>query len=151
AAGGLNTLGMLQGDVKDAVKDVADEPTPSDFAHRRLRVLIERHGDDWSYQTLATDSEGHPVYARNLYRALQQIRAQFPGTYEKGTLVLATDDEGNPRKAMMSLMHRQSTETVMDSSAAPASQELGEHLQWTAEEAKSIGRRLALPPEIGSA
>jgi CRISPR-associated endonuclease/helicase Cas3 len=39
----------------------------------------------------------------------------------------------------------------MDSSAAPVSQELGEHLQWTAEEAESITRRLALPLEIASA
>jgi CRISPR-associated endonuclease/helicase Cas3 len=39
----------------------------------------------------------------------------------------------------------------MDSSAAPVSQELGEHLQWTAEEAESITRRLGLPPEIASA
>jgi CRISPR-associated endonuclease/helicase Cas3 len=151
AAGGLDTLGMLHGDVDDVVKDVADEPTPPDFAHRRLRVLIERDGDHWTYQTLAPDSESRSVSARNLYRALQQIRPHFPGTYEKGTVVLATDDEGNPLKAMMSLVHRQSTETVMDTSAAPVSQELGEHLQWTAEEAKSIGRRLALPPEIASA
>jgi CRISPR-associated endonuclease/helicase Cas3 len=151
AAGGLNRQGMLDGDVEDAVKDVADEPTPPDFEHRRLRVLTERDSDDWTYETLATDSESDSVSARNLYRALQRIRPQFPGTYQKGAVVLATDDEGSPIKAMMSLVHRQSTETVMDSSAAPVSQELAEHLQWTAEEAKSITRRLALPPEIASA
>jgi CRISPR-associated endonuclease/helicase Cas3 len=130
---------------------VADEPTPPDFEHRRLRVLTERDGDDWTYDTLATDSESDSVSAANLYRALQRIRPQFRGTYEKGAVVLATDDEGMPIKAIMSLVHRRSEETVMDSSAAPVSQELGEHLQWTAEEAESITRRLGLPPEIASA
>jgi CRISPR-associated endonuclease/helicase Cas3 len=151
AAGGLNRQGMLDGDVEDAVKDVADEPTPPDFEHRRLRVLIERDGEDWTYQTSATDSESHSVSARNLYRALQQIRPQFPGTYEKETVVLATDVDGNLIRVIMSLVHRRSTETVMDSSAAPVSQELHEHLQWAAEEAKSITRRLGLPRKVTSA
>jgi CRISPR-associated endonuclease/helicase Cas3 len=151
AAGGLNRQGILDGEVEDAVKDVADEPTPPDFEHRRVRVVIERDGDDWSYQTLATDSESVSVSAPNLYRALQRIRPQFPGTYEKGAVVLATDDEGAPIRAIISLVDRRSKETVMDSSVAPVSQELGEHLQWTAEEAESITRRLALPPEIASA
>jgi hypothetical protein len=105
---------MLDGDVEDAVKDVADEPTPPDFEHRRLRVLIERDDDDWTYKTVATDSESVSVSARNLYRALQRIRPQFPGTYEKEAVVLATDDEGTPIKAIMSLVHRRSEETVMD-------------------------------------
>ena len=65
--------------------------------------------------------------------------------------MLATDDDGNPLRAIMSLVYRRSTETVMDSSAAPVSQELDEHLQWTAEEAKTITRRLGLPPKIASA
>jgi CRISPR-associated endonuclease/helicase Cas3 len=150
-AGGVTRQGILDGDVDDAVKDVADEPTPPDFEHRRLRVAIERDGDDWTYQTLATDSASHSIQARNLYRALQQIRPQFPDTYEKGTVVFATDDEGNPIRAIMSLVRRQSTETVLDSTTAPVSQELDEHLQWTAEEAKSISRRLRLPPNVASA
>src|SRR5262249_15838214 len=151
AAGGLDTLGMLHGDVDDVVKDVADEPAPPDFAHRRLRVLIERDDDHWTYQTSAPDSASPSVSSGNLYRAVQQVRPHFPDTYEKGTVVLAADDEGSPLKAMMSLVYRNSTETVIDSSAAPVSQELDEHLRWTAEEAKSIGRRLALPPETASA
>jgi CRISPR-associated endonuclease/helicase Cas3 len=151
AAGGLNRQGMLDGDVEDAVKDVADEPTPPESEHLRLRVLIERDGDDWTYQTLAAEGESGSVFAHNLYRALQQIRQQFPGTYEKGTEVLAADDEGNPTTAIMSLVYRQSTETVLDSTAASISQELDEHLQWAAEEAESITRRLSLPPDIASA
>jgi len=155
AAGGLNRQGILDGDVEKAVKDVADEPTPPDFKHHRLRILIERDGDDWTYHTLATDSASHSVSARNLYRALQQIRQQirpqFPGTYEKGAEVLVTDDEGNPTTAIMSLVYRRSTETVLDSTAASISQELDEHLQWAAEEGESITRRLSLPPDIASA
>src|SRR5262245_20379221 len=151
AAGGLNRQGILDGDAEDAVKDVADEPTPPEFEHLRLRLLIERAGDDWTYQTLATEGESDSIFARNLYRALQQIRPQFPDTYQKGAVVLATDDDGDPITAIMSLVHRRSNETVMDTSAAPVSQELGEHLQWTAEEAESITRRLGLPPEIASA
>jgi hypothetical protein len=103
AAGGLTSQGILDGDVEDAVKDVADEPTPPDFEHRRLRVLIERDGDDWTYQSLAADTESDSISARNLYRALQQIRRKFPRTYEKGTIVLATDSEG-PIQAIMSLV-----------------------------------------------
>jgi CRISPR-associated endonuclease/helicase Cas3 len=151
ATGGLNRQGMLDGDVEDAVKDVADEPTPPDFEPRRLRVLIERDGGDWTFQSLATDSESVSISARNLYRALQQIRGRFPGAYAKGTVVLATEEQGSPVNAIMSLVHRQSTETVMDSAAAPVSQDLSEHLQWTAEEAQSITSRLGLPPEIASA
>jgi CRISPR-associated endonuclease/helicase Cas3 len=150
AAGGLNRQGMLDGGAEDMVRDVADEPAPPNFEHRRLRVLIERDGDDWTYQSLASDSDSDSISARNLYRALQQIRPKFPGTYERGTVVKA-DDDGNPLKAIMSLAHRQSGETVMDSSAAPVSQDLDEHLRWAGEEAKSITHRLQLPPEIASA
>src|SRR5262249_30946986 len=135
AAGGLNRQGMLDGDVEDAVSDAADEPTPPKFEHLRLRVLVERDGDDWTYQTLATEGESDSVFAHNLYRALQRIRPLFPDTYQKGAVVVATDDEGNPIKAIMSLVHRRSNETVMDTSAAPVSQDLAEHLQWTAQEA----------------
>jgi CRISPR-associated endonuclease/helicase Cas3 len=152
SAGGLSRQGMLDGDVEDAVKDVADEPTPPDFVPRRFRVLIERDGDAWVFQTLATaGSEGDSVFAPNLYRALQQIRRQFPGTYVKETVVLKADDQGSPTRAVMSFVHRQSTETVLDTSAAPISQELDEHLRWAAEEAESIACRLSLPPEIASA
>jgi CRISPR-associated endonuclease/helicase Cas3 len=150
AAGGLNRQGMLDGDVEEGVKDVADEPTPPEFEHRRLRVLIEREGDDWTYEGLGADGASHSLSARNLYRALQQVRQQFPGTYQKGAVALATDDGGNPVQLITSLVRRRSKETVMDSSAAPVSQELGEHLQWTAEEAESITRRLGLPSEISS-
>jgi CRISPR-associated endonuclease/helicase Cas3 len=150
-AGGLNRQGMLDGDVEDATTDVADEPTPPDFEHHRLRAFIERDGGDWTYQSLADNTGSVSVSARNLYRALQQIRSQFPGTYEKETVVLATDDDGNPLRAIMSLVYPRSTETVVDSSAAPVPQELDEHLQWTAEEAKSITRRLGLPRNIASA
>jgi CRISPR-associated endonuclease/helicase Cas3 len=52
AAGGLNRQGILDGEVEDAVKDVADEPTPPDFENRRLRVLIERNGDDWTLSVI---------------------------------------------------------------------------------------------------
>jgi CRISPR-associated endonuclease/helicase Cas3 len=151
SAGGLNRQGMLDGDVEDSVKDVADEPTPPEFEHRRFRVLVEGGGDDWIFQTLAPDSEVDSVFARNLYRALTQIRRQFPGAYVKETVELATDDEGGPAKAIMSFVNLWSTETVMDTSAAPVSQELEEHLRWTAEEAESIARRLGLSPGIASA
>src|SRR4029077_1497348 len=100
---------------------------------------------------IAADNESELISARNLYRALQQIRSRFPGTYEKETLVLASDNDGSPLRAIMSLSHRQSAETIIDSSAAPVSQELDEHLQWTKEEAESIARRLDLPQNIASA
>jgi CRISPR-associated endonuclease/helicase Cas3 len=154
SAGGLNRQGMLDGDVEDAVTDVADEPTPPDYEHRRFRVLVEKDGDEWVFQTLATSSEGDSFLsflAPNLYRALQQIRRQFPGAYVKDTVVLETDGQGSPARAVMSFVHRQSAETVLDTSAAPVSQELDEHLRWAAEEAESIARRLSLPPEITSA
>jgi CRISPR-associated endonuclease/helicase Cas3 len=151
SAGGLNRQGMLDGDVEDAVKDVADEPTPPDFVARRFRVLVERDGDEWLFRNLATGSDGDSVFAPNLYRALQQIRRQFPGTYVKETVVLDTDDQGGATRAVMSFAHLNSPETVLDTSAAPTSQELEEHLRWTAEEAESIARRLGLPPEIATA
>jgi CRISPR-associated endonuclease/helicase Cas3 len=56
-AGGLNRQGMLEGSVGDYVTDVADEPTPPEFQSRRLRVLIQRQGTDWSHRTFATDSK----------------------------------------------------------------------------------------------
>jgi CRISPR-associated endonuclease/helicase Cas3 len=113
--------------------------------------LIKRDADDWTYQALAANRESASVSARNLYRALQQVRPQFPGTYMKGAVVLATDDEDSPIQAIMSLVQPRSKETLMDSSAAPLAQELDEHLQWAAEEAESIVRRLGLPPDIASA
>jgi CRISPR-associated endonuclease/helicase Cas3 len=149
-AGGLNRQGMLDGGVEDAVKDVADEPSPPDFVPRRFRVLIVRDDDEWLFRNLTTGSDGS-VSAPNLHRTLQQIRRQFPDTYVKETVVLEADDQGSPTRAIMSFVHRQSTETVLDTSAAPVSQELDEHLRWTAEEAESIARRLGLPPEIASA
>jgi CRISPR-associated endonuclease/helicase Cas3 len=42
SVGGLNRQGILDGDVKDAVTDVADEPVPPDFEHRRLRIPKHR-------------------------------------------------------------------------------------------------------------
>jgi CRISPR-associated endonuclease/helicase Cas3 len=151
SAGGLNRQGMLDGDVEDAVKDVADEATLPDFVPGRFRVLVERDGDEWLFRNLASGSDGDSVFAPNLYRALQQIRRQFPDTYVKDTVVLQTGDGGNPTRAIMSFVHRQSTETVLDTSVEPASQELDEHLRWTAEEAESVAQRLGLSPEVASA
>jgi CRISPR-associated endonuclease/helicase Cas3 len=151
-AGGLNRQGILDGNVAEYIEDVADEPTPPKFENRRLRIMIKRQGRDWSYEILATDSEIRLIISvPNLSLALRQIRQQFPAAYEKETIVLGSDDEGNPTKAIMSLVYRQSTETVMDSSAAPVAQELDQHLQWTAEEAESITRRLDLPSTVASA
>jgi len=161
SAGGLDARGMLAGQaryepMRTPPYDTADDlNVNAEEENRRLRILLTRtEGEGWNARVLGNAID-IPAKLRdqladnvNIAIAARKIRDHFglaENLAEKALLVLERDEEGDPLKVLQLLGASRAVATAQDDPAAsPRSQDLHEHLNWTAEEAEKIVVRVGL-------
>lgn len=164
-AGGLDEQGMLDAaepyrDRATMPYDVADDALAADGAEtekdadtglRRARVLLlwNAENERWSARRLGSgnlvDLDSAIGDARRRRDIIDAILKCLRGMALKAWLVLARDDDGEPRKVLVLLAPARSAELAEDDpAAAPKEQQLAEHLDWAHDQAEHIVRKTGL-------